>query len=602
MRRSLEVKCLFFFSLALLLVISFSFVLYFRMTKNQLSTQNPLMGRLLSEREFLLIHLRVLLRGESGGTVLSSEEEFNLNEFIDSMTAQSEEITRPVGDRPFELRLIRVRGHRHDEDDAPRDAYEKDLIQRFSAHRSASDSQVEAAERTDALGRYYYYQPLYLERSCLNCHQDVRRTLPMPLGSLQGVIQATIFEPPARDEITRLWSMLLAAAIVTAFFGLIAFYVVIRYVVIKPLRSLRDVTEAISRGNITKRAELHTGDEFESLSIAFNRMLRHLVTTQDKLRGSNAELEVKVDELANRSLELFEMNKVKSDFMATMSHELRTPLNSILGFSEVLGSISVLNEKQKRYVQNINESGHTLLTMINDILDMARLESGRLEVVPSSFRVELIVDAQIDMARPLADRKNIELISQIEPNLTPLYQDESRLQQILNNLLSNAIKFTPEGGKITVGVRRVDWIPPVKEAVPDEEITRFAEAGDEKGLELRVQDSGVGIAESDLTVIFDKFRQAGGKRERDTITRQYGGSGLGLSIVKELCRLLGGDITVESRLGYGSTFIVLVPWQLKAPTLNPSPMMNDIQEFSRAGQLPRPVGRSHEKKEEQKGE
>lgn len=591
MRRSLEVKCLFFFSLALLLVIAFSFILYFRMTKDQLSTQNPLMGRLLSEREFLLIHLRVLLRGESSGAPLSSEEEFNLNEFIDSMTAQSEEIGRTIDDRPFELRLIRVRGNRPNEDDAPHDAYEEEMIRRFSARRTTSSDQTETAERTDALGRYYYYQPLYLERSCLNCHQDAGRSLPLPLGSLQGVIQATIFEPPAREEITRLWSMLLAAAIVTAFVGLIAFYIVIRYVIIKPLRSLRDVTEAISRGNITKRAELHTGDEFESLSIAFNRMLRHLVTTQDKLRSSNAELQVKLDEIANRSLELFEMNKVKSDFMATMSHELRTPLNSILGFSEVLGSISVLNDKQKRYVQNINESGHILLTMINNILDMARLEAGRLEAAPVHFRIELIVDAQIDMARPLADRKNIELISRIEPNLPAMFQDESRLQQILNNLLSNAIKFTPEGGKITVEVRRVDWVPPVKEQDTDEEITRFADSGSEKALELRVQDSGVGIAEADLAVIFEKFRQAGGKGDDDTITRQYGGSGLGLSIVKELCRLLRGDITVESRVGYGSTFIVLVPWELKSPALNPSPMMNEIQEFSRAGQLPRASGR-----------
>ena len=250
-----------------------------------------------------------------------------------------------------------------------------------------------------------------------------------------------------------------------------------------------------------------------------------------------------------------------------------------------------MNDKQKRYVQNINESGHILLTMINNILDMARLEAGRLEAAPVHFRIELIVDAQIDMARPLADRKNIELISRIEPNLPAMFQDESRLQQILNNLLSNAIKFTPEGGKITVEVRRVDWVPPVKEQDTDEEITRFADSGGEKALELRVQDSGVGIAEADLAVIFEKFRQAGGKGDVVTITRQHGGSGLGLSIVKELCRLLRGDITVESRVGYGSTFIVLVPWELKSPALNPSPMMNEIQEFSRAGQLPRASGR-----------
>lgn len=578
------------------MVIMISFVLYFKVTKAQLDTQNPLMGKLLSEREFLLIHLRVLLAQDQESASGSDAESIDLDEFIDSMTLQSERLGGDDSGRGFKRRLIRVYDNRPSADDLPHDTFEEELVKRFSAAGTDAKSCDAIAERTDPLGCYHYYKPLFLERSCLNCHQEAVSSTPLALGSLQGIIHVAIPEPPAQKEITRLWSMLLAAAIITAFLGLIAFYAVIRWVIIKPLRSLRDVSEAISRGDIGKRAELHTGDEFETLSVAFNRMLRHLVATQDKLRVTNIELERKVDELAKRSLELFETNKIKSDFMATMSHELRTPLNSILGFSEVLGAIDTLDDRQKRFVNNISDSGQVLLTMINNILDMARLEAGRLEALPSRFRIETIVHAQLDMARPLADKKNLELTATFEPDLPPLYQDESRIQQIVNNLISNAIKFTPEGGRISVEGRQRVIAP---ESAGDNEANfvsmergsgfeseQNALSTDEPFLELRFTDSGVGIAESDLGVIFEKFRQASGtSAEKDAITRQYGGSGLGLSIVKELCRLLEGEIYVESRLGFGSTFIVILPWELKSPIVSESPLVSEIREFSRTGQL-----------------
>ena len=167
----------------------------------------------------------------------------------------------------------------------------------------------------------------------------------------------TIPEPPTRKESARLWTLLIGGAIITAFFGLFAFYVVVRVVVVRPLRNLREVSEAISCGDVSKRAELQTGDEFEALGVSFNKMLRYLVDTQERLESLNSQLEKKVDELAQMNLELYKSNKIKSDFMATMSHELRTPLNSILGFSQMLGSIQSLTDKQRKYVNNINTSG-----------------------------------------------------------------------------------------------------------------------------------------------------------------------------------------------------------------------------------------------------
>ena len=185
-------------------------------------------------------------------------------------------------------------------------------------------------------------------------------------------------------------------------------------------------------------------------------MLRHLIDAQEELRQANADLDGKVDELAQVNMRLYEMNRLKSDFLATMSHELRTPLNSIIGFSDVLGSIDSLDDKQKRYVQNIQKSGKMLLDMINDILDLAKIESGKMEVRLSEFRIEHVVAGPVRHG-PAAGREE-----EHRPGLrhragpAELFQDQGKVQQILNNLLSNAIKFTPEGGRIVVAARRDD--------------------------------------------------------------------------------------------------------------------------------------------------
>ena len=582
---SLEVKCLFFFGFALAAVIIVSFLLYYKLTARQLDSQNPLTGKLLAEREFILWHFDAVLRQSSQADPYPERqpdaEDYATSDFIDNMKYQSEMLGSPG--RPGEVsresaRLIRTSGPSKTPPDQL-DPFETELIDRLT---HASDD-TSPTWRTDEAGNYIYYQPLRIETSCLNCHPQDDHRSSLGLGSLQGLIRVELADPPSKRQITRFWAMLLAAAIVTAFVGLVSFYAMIRLIIIRPLRQLREVSESISRGDITKRAQLETGDEFEALGTAFNRMMQHLIAMQDELRATNAELREKVDELATQSLKLFEMNKIKSDFMATMSHELRTPLNSILGFSEVLGSIDTLNDRQRRYVENINNSGQTLLNMINDILDMARLEAGRLEAAPSQFHIAAIVDAQADMARPLVDKKNLSLLCNIPPGLPQMYQDANRIGQILNNLLSNAIKFTPEGGQISVDVRRVMGVIDGAKGEPARESGETAPSAEPEPiplLEIRVSDSGVGISPEDRQIIFEKFRQAGSSVDA-TITREYSGSGLGLSIVKELCRLLEGDITVESRLGFGSVFTVRVPWEFRAPNLQQSPLLSDLREFGK---------------------
>ncbi len=572
---SLELKCLALFGVFLVLVVSFSFFLYWRATEDVVNEQNTIKAGLLAEYGMIITHWEGVEKGTP---------------FVDVIRALSKGFNK----EDYDWRII-VPGAQ-DARRQPWDPYEHELLDRLLRARPEEEAESEVESEADEFtervlpgGEYEYYQEVRAKESCFRCPGHRPTSVSGPLfdpdghgvggsaieeGDLMGIVKVTIKNPPAKEAVSFYWNALLAVTIITAFLAMVAFYVTIRYVIVKPLRHLRDVSDAIRHGNTSMRAELHTGDEFEGLAVAFNRMLRHLVAIQDELRRANVKLDGKVDELAQVNMQLYEMNRVKSDFMATMSHELRTPLNSILGFSDVLASAESLDEKQARYVENIQKSGRLLLEMINNILDLAKIESGKMEVRLADFDVAQVIATQCDMARPLTERKNIDLETEIQPGLSPMHQDQGRVHQILNNLLSNAIKFTPEGGRIRVS----------------------AEQSPQKQLVLQVADTGVGIAEEDQQTIFEKFRQGstampGG----DAITREYSGTGLGLSIVKELCKLLGGEVSLQSSLGTGSTFRVSLPWTLEEQPRLDSPLMAGLEEFvrprldSRRETVPEPV-------------
>ncbi|MCA9229941.1 MAG: HAMP domain-containing protein [Planctomycetales bacterium] len=461
----------------------------------------------------------------------------------------------------------------------PEDTFEYDLLDRWSelGEDLVTDANIEEMmkkpkeeqpweQRTGGEGTnqfYQYYYPIFTKEYCIGCHSTPMVDVFWPelrVGDLLAVARVTIDMEETNDQIAMNRAMLIIAAIVTVFLAMIALYVIVRYVIVKPLRHLRDVSDAIRRGEVEERASIRTGDEFEELGAAFNRMLRQLLRQQDELRAVNDELDGKIDEMAQANMRLFEMNQLKSDFLATISHELRTPLNSIIGFSDLLSTVDRLNDKERRYTHNIQTSGKQLLEMINDILDLAKIESGKMEVRPSDFDLALVVITQCDMARPLSERKNIDLECEIAPGMEPIRQDQGKLEQILNNLLSNAIKFTPDGGRINVSARR-----------------------DRRGdLRLSVADTGVGISESEQLLVFEKFRQGTSVLPSgDAMTREYSGTGLGLSIVRELCRLLGGEITLESELSKGSVFTVHLPWKLtKLPRLE-SPLADELRQMTK---------------------
>lgn len=394
-----------------------------------------------------------------------------------------------------------------------------------------------------------YYARVRAETGCVACHRSSERltaflgggpeatargaALARPelnVGGTLGVVRVRMSSAAIDESIDANRAWLIAFAVGTTILILTGTYAIIRYVVVKPVKILKGTADAIASGDLAVRSDLHTGDEFEDLSRAFNRMLANLMRTQERNRGLIGELDTKVDELARINLELHRTNAVKTEFLSTVSHELRTPLNSIIGFSETLLSADNLTEKQHRWVANVHDNGKRLLAMINDVLDLAKVESGKMRARAGVIAVSPLCEELGSLFRQQAEKKEIELVVQVPPDTPDVRQDANKLRQIVTNLLSNAIKFTPEGGRVTLRA-----------------------AVEEEWLVVQVTDTGVGIAPEHQDMVFQKFRQASG-----TLTREQGGTGLGLSIVRELARLLGGDVELKSDLGRGSTFTVKV--------------------------------------------
>ncbi|HEX3534215.1 MAG TPA: ATP-binding protein [Gemmatimonadaceae bacterium] len=257
-------------------------------------------------------------------------------------------------------------------------------------------------------------------------------------------------------------------------------------------------------------------------------------------------------------LEAEAASRAKSEFLAIMSHELRTPLNAVLGYSELLelGISGPLTDKMREQIGRIRMSGVHLLGLVNDILDLAKVEAGRLQVRSDPASAEGTVAAALALIQPQAAAGGLELTIQPTPRPAPIYRgDEERVRQILVNLLSNAVKFTPTGGTIRLEISQA--------SVPDQE-TRLQP--NRSYVSFRVIDTGAGIPEEKLVSIFDPFVQA-----ESGHTRPREGTGLGLTISRRLARLMGGDLTVKSKVGAGSTFTLWLPADLSAKEIEPTP-------------------------------
>lgn len=421
---------------------------------------------------------------------------------------------------------------------------------------------------------FRYARPLHVEDGCIKCHtaSDPRATgisssrpaafafgatRPATLPSTQlssanpslsqmiGMVSIDMRSQLGTNQLLLNRIFMLTAGALTGTLAVIVFSLITNRLILRPVHVLQDTAEKVSQGDLNIRSHINSGDEFEQLSHTFNTMLVNLKVSQDQLRAVNKSLDLKLGQLAESNVALYESNRLKSEFLANVSHELRTPLNSILGFAELLKETTGNAEaRSARYVQNILTSGRNLLELINDLLDLAKIEAGRMEVRSEPLSLNDLFEGLSSILKPLAEKQDVTVLATLATDVPILQTDGPKLQQVLYNFLSNAIKFSPPKGKIEL---RAD---------------RSEESSDGTGrthVRISVTDGGPGIAPDKQQLIFEKFRQIDG-----SVTRTHSGTGLGLAISKELIGLLGGTIGVISTLGHGATFWVVLPVKIDA--------------------------------------
>src|SRR3989454_10606685 len=387
------------------------------------------------------------------------------------------------------------------------------------------------------------------------------------------VIRKIVFEgKPAstvyiRSDLQEMNDRLKRSAVIAAFVlaaSLIAALLVasiFQRAVAEPIVHLAEIARIVSRDKNYCLRATPTGnrDEPDILIHAFNDMLSQIQQRDEALRDAHRELEERVEartaqlaaankELERQNREVERATQLKSQFLASMSHELRTPLNAIIGFSDLLAEKTAgdLTDKQQRFVGHVRNGARHLLQLINDILDLLKIESGLLELRRETFSVSEALPEVLSVIRPLAMAKKIR-IEHAEETLS-VYADRVRFKQILYNLLSNALKFTPEGGKV-----------------------RVESSSDGTLACISVSDTGVGIRPEDQQLIFEEFRQAG-----ETTRGVKGGTGLGLAITKRLGERQGGTVCVKSELGKGSCFSFTLPAGRAVPEVEPEVLATNV--------------------------
>ncbi len=410
----------------------------------------------------------------------------------------------------------------------------------------AQDMVIEKTANEQGVNIYRCFGPIRLDESCMatQCHSpdSPNYALRRNVGELVGLVELSQPRQYADTELvlpTRL--AFLSGAGLAGLLAFLLFASITNRLVLRPMRRLGGMADKVALGDLTVRSELRTDDELQRLGESFNDMLESISQKQSKLQAANRALDLKLNELGEVNVALYEANQIKSEFLANISHELRTPLNSIIGFADLLADDE--DGRIRRYGHNVSTSAKHLLSMINDLLDLARIEAGKATVHVDHVSVTDTCQTLVALTRPLADKKELIFEAELDAETPIIDTDGGKLQQILYNLLSNAIKFTPAGGSVSVvsaPVRTSD--------------------GRIDGVVLSVIDTGPGISEADQAHIFDKFFQSD-----SALTKEVQGTGLGLAIASELTTLLGGTIRVSSEPGNGAIFTVKLPMKLVLP-------------------------------------
>lgn len=391
--------------------------------------------------------------------------------------------------------------------------------------------------------RYLY--ALYVKEDCLLCHGPKEKApefiqknydagYDYKVGELRGAISVIIPKEIAEQRFAANFVFFITVGSISILL-IVTIIFLITGKLMKPIERLTTAVATITKtGDLTTKVDISSKDEVGQLGRAFNDMSTKLQSTYATLEQRIAE---KTAHLQQVVLALERANKMKSEFLANMSHELRTPLNAIIGFAEVLRDkiAGDLNEEQMDFVNDIHSSGCHLLQMINDILDLSKIEAGKMELQYEVFLVPEAIEDVYTILKGLASKKHLELKTMVPTDVKSIEADRVKFKQVLYNLLSNAIKFTPENGKITLEAGIVNTM-----------------------LQISVSDTGIGMKSENREKVFKEFWQAD-----SSFARKYEGTGLGLALTKRIVEMHGGKIWFESEYGKGSIFYFTLP--LTAP-------------------------------------
>ncbi|MEG4283519.1 urea ABC transporter substrate-binding protein [Microcoleus sp. A006_D1] len=355
---------------------------------------------------------------------------------------------------------------------------------------------------------------------------------------------------------SRTQHLLLGALVLSSIAGIFACGSV--SAIIRNLGLLRETAQLMASGDLTARSPVVSNDAIGVLSSALNTMAQQISSLLKGLEVRQRQLEERSGELEVAKNAAEAANRAKSTFLANMTHELRTPLNAIIGYSELLQeeAIELGEEEFVMDLASINMAGKQLLNIISDILDISKIEAGKMTLFLETFEVLNLVEQVVTTVQPLVGKNGNTLSVNCDPNIGTIYSDFSKLRQALLNLASNAAKFT-DRGKITINVWKEE-----REVLPadnSEELSATPSRRENSAIVFQVIDTGIGMTDDQVSRLFGAFSQAD-----DSTTRRYGGTGLGLTISRKFCQMMGGDITVESEFDCGSTFTIRLPLMVKS--------------------------------------